>query len=161
MLYIFLFLGVFWSGANPLMKDYSILQVLFIPFVLGGGIAIYHYRSPGEKGILNKTIVGVGINLISALIFSIFLTAFLSGKPELYHEFIDSSVEFLKSNKEQFVAYSGEEEYEQTLIEVGNATKKDVILDDFLKKVGLGLPFVILFVLLFFSLPNYFGRPNN
>ena len=105
--------------------------------------------------MLEKGIFGLGVGFISLILWT-----FLSSNPTLVDSYLIEAKEFLMDNKELFIRFSGEEEFELTRKNLELTTLTDIIMDDIIKKYLVGFPFTILFLLLFFALPNYFRRPK-
>jgi hypothetical protein len=159
-LYTFLLIGIHLLGFNPLGRSYSPLQAMFVPLVVGGSIAHFHYKQVGISKMLEKGIFGLGVGFFSPLIYAVILWVFLSSNPELVNSYLMEAKSFLMDNKELFVRFSGEEEFELTRKNLELTQLSDIIMDDVIKKYLVGVPFTILFLLLFFALPNYFRRPK-
>ena len=128
---------------------------MFVPLVVGGSIAYFHYSQVGTSKMLEKGIFGLGVGFISLILWT-----FLSSNPTLVDSYLIEAKEFLMDNKELFIRFSGEEEFELTRKNLELTTLTDIIMDDIIKKYLVGFPFTILFLLLFFALPNYFRRPK-
>ncbi len=161
LVYAVILFGTYFLGFNPLGRQYSPLQALFVPFVVGGSIAHFHYSTLGKRKILEMGVFGLGIAITGPLLYLMIFSLFLKAFPGTVDSYLLEAMEFLESNKEVYIRFSGEEEFalaRQNLEKTGVGV---ILMDDLIKKVLIGFPFTILFMLLFFALPNYFRKKNS
>ena len=159
--YGLLLLGTWGLGFNPLGREYSPLQALFVPFVSGACIAHFHYRQMGQRKMLELGILGLGVSLFAPIIYAFVFFGFLETNPGLVKDYIEEAKEFLEINREVYIRFSGEEEFEAAKNSLEKTTNWNILVDDLLKKLLIGFPFTILFLLLFFAMPNYFRKKND
>ncbi len=154
-------MGTTLLGYNPLGREYSPLQAVFVPFVSGACIAHFYYKEKGRVRLLELGIFGLGVAFFSSLLYSVVFYFFLGLNPGLVKDYITEANDFLEENKEVYIRFSGEEEYEIAKSNLGKTSNGTILIDDLLKKLLIGFPFTILFLLLFFAMPNYFRKKND
>ncbi len=158
--YLFLFFLPLLFGNNPLLED-SFLQIFPGTLLLsGGGIAVFHFRTHGGTKFLEKTIFAFGMIIISSLSYALILAVILDNNKGLVEEYFEAGLKALEENPDTYINYSNEKSYQDALEKQRMPSAKVVVLNDFIIKNVAGAFFNILFLLLFFTLPNYFRRPK-
>lgn len=145
---IVLFLILYFLGKNPLVVagifDFGLILIpIFIFFSIK---EFRDYRNNKELRFWQGMTVGfinyVTIATVSALFIWLFLTLI---DEQLLTSYIGDRTALLVENKQQFIESLGDITYEETLVELENTTAYIIAVDDFLKKVFIGLFLTIIF----------------
>ncbi len=154
---VLLFLLIYFLGKNPLIVyrgfDFSFLLIpIFTAF------SIKEFRDRWNNSTLRfgeGMTVGffnyMAIAIVSALFIWIFLAVV---DPELLAGYIVDRSSLLDEMKVQMIEKFGEDVYFQTIAEVQESTAFIIALDDFLKKIIIGLFLTIIISVIFKKQPN-------
>ncbi len=156
VLSIFMFLVLYFIDKNPLIVyrgfDFSFLLIpIFIAF------SIKEYRDRWNDRSLRfgeGMTVGFLNYLMIAILSAGFVWIFLSViDPDLLRGYIADRSSLLSNMKGQMVEQLGEDVYQQTLAQVQQTTAYIIALDDFLKKIIIGLFLTIIISVIFKKQP--------
>ncbi|MDN5200837.1 DUF4199 domain-containing protein [Fulvivirgaceae bacterium BMA10] len=152
VLSIALFLLLYYIHENPLIAVKKLpFAIILLPLFIFFSIKEFrdhknngtlHFWQGLAIGFINYTIIAI----LSSLFIGIFLTYF---DPGLLKDFIDKSILLIEANKDQTIETFGQETYEQLLLDTKNTTVRVIALDDFWRKIFIGLitSFIISIIL--------------
>ena len=80
-----------------------------------------------------------------AILTSLFILIFVAADSEILEGYRQSSLELLENNKEQTITEVGEGAYEQSKSSIAEMSLFDLTLDNFLRKLLVGLMITIFF----------------
>lgn len=144
---VLLFAGIYFFGKNPLIVyrqfDFGFLLLpLFLFF------SIREFRDFGNNGELRfwqGMTVGFLTYMIIAFISALFVWAFITFvDDQLLAGYIGDRLRLITMMKEEMIAQMGEAIYDRTYMEVQGITAVEVAVDEFLKKIFIGLFLTIL-----------------
>lgn len=146
-LYGILFLVLYFLDYNPLVVgrpwDFGFF---LIPVMIFFSIKDFKTNyNQGElrfwQGMTTGFITYATIALGTAIFIYLFLTL---ADPEILQGYIQDRVQLLENNKEQFIEQLGEPLYQEQLAKMHQTSAWVVALDDFWKKLAIGLFLTIL-----------------
>ncbi|GJM29982.1 MAG: hypothetical protein DHS20C17_26170 [Cyclobacteriaceae bacterium] len=146
-LYGALFLLLYYTGHNPLVAgrpwDFGFLLIpVMIFFSLKDFKTNYNQ---GELRFWQGMTCGFITYLVIAVGTALFIYLFLTfADPAVLDGYIDDRIQLIESSKAQFVDQLGEELYHEQLAKMSQTSAWVVALDDFWKKVAIGLFLTIL-----------------
>ncbi len=137
---IVMFVVFYFSSENPL-GEISTFDFFILPIFLF--LAIKEYRDTYNAKLMEfwqGMTVGFGTYISIAIITSLFILLFVSViNPDILDTYVASRIDILVEGKEGMIADIGEQAYLESLSEVKLVSLADVVLDNFLKKLMLGL----------------------
>ena len=142
-----LFLVLYWLGKNPLVYsrpwDFGFL---LIPIMIFFGTKDFKdNHNGGELRFWQGMTSGFVTYTVIALGSALFLWNFLTwADPEVLQGYIADRLQLLEDNQEQFEQTLGPELYKQQLVKMKETTAWVVAVDDFWKKLSIGLFLTIL-----------------
>jgi hypothetical protein len=142
-----LFLLLYFLGYNPLTTgrpwDFGFLLIpLMVFFSLKDFKTNFNY---GELRFWQGMTAGFVTYFVLALGVACFIYLFLEvGDSNVLDGYIKDRMDLLVSSKEQFIAQLGEELYHEQLNKMSHTSALVVALDDFWKKLAIGLFLTIL-----------------
>ena len=146
ILAIVLFFAVMLFDENPLIVnkwfDFFLIPV-FIYF------AVREFRLFYNGGLLQfwqGASVGFIVYVSSALLFAAVVGSYLAAGGETWvNDYIENRTALVQENQANFTEQLGEATYQQVLAEVQKITTLDLVLDDFYRKLMVGL-FITLII---------------
>lgn len=141
-----LFLVLYWVGKNPLVYsrpwDFGFLM---IPVMVFFGMKDFKNHNGGELRFWQGMTSGFVIYCIIAAGSAFFLWNFLTwGDPTVLDGYIADRLHLLDENKAQFEHTLGPELYKQQIQKMKETSAWVVAMDDFWKKLSIGLFLTIL-----------------
>lgn len=139
---ILLFLVIYFLGQNPLLVygnfDFSFLLLpVFIFFSIK---EFRDYKNHKQLGFWQSMAVGIISYVTMALISAFFIWFFLNFiNSELVSGYIADRIQLIVHMKGELIEKLGTEMYEKTYHELESTTAYVIALDDFLKKIFIGL----------------------
>lgn len=142
-----LFAGIYFFGKNPLVVyrqfDFGFLLLpLFLFF------SIREFRDFGNNGELRfwqGMTVGFLTYMLIAFLSALFVWVFVSAVDgQLLAGYVGDRLRLITTMKEEMIAQMGEAVYERAYSEVQGISVLEVAIDDFLKKIFIGLFLTIL-----------------
>ena len=158
ILSIILFLILFYSGQNPLLiPPFLDFRILLFPIFLV--YSIRDYKENYNGGFLHfwqGFSIGMLVILIIAIIMALFILIFGSWiEPDFVSNFIKTSIDQIKSAKENISSAIGEKELTTVLEILPSTTLFDLALDYFLKSLPYGLFLTIIISLILRKKSNF------
>ena len=144
---ILLFLLLYFLGKNPLIIygnfDFSFLLIpVFIFFSIK---EFRDYKNNRELLFWQGMSVGFINYFVIALVSALFIYIFLSFVDlELVSGYVADRMQIMNEMKGEMVKQMGEDVFTRTYAELGNTTAYVIALDDFLKKIVIGLFLTII-----------------
>ena len=143
---IVLFFVIMLFDENPLIVNKWFDYFLIPVFVFFSVREFRLYYNGGAMQFWQGISVGFITYVISALLFAGVVGAYLAAYGERWVTgYVDDRTALVKENRESFTEDLGESTYRQVLEEVQATTTVDLILDDFYRKLFLGL-FITLII---------------
>ncbi len=146
-LYGVLFLLLYFLDYNPLVvgRPWDI-GLFLIPVMIFFSIKDFKTNYNGGElrfwqGMTCGFVTYTGVALGVALFLYIFLTI---ADPSVLDGYIQDRIQLLEQNRAQFVEQLGEDLYQQQLVKMGGTSALVVAIDDFWKKLAIGLFLTIL-----------------
>lgn len=152
LLSVILFICLYFVGKNPLViyRDFD-FSFLLLPIFIAFSVKEFRDRW-NDKSLKFGEGMTVGFlnYIIIAIISAIFIWIFLSSiDPELLKGYISDRSSFLIAMKGQMIEKFGEDVYLKTLADIQESTAFVIALDDFLKKIIIGLFLTIIISVIF------------
>lgn len=137
---IVLFFILLFFDKNPFVANKWFDFILLPIFVFFSVKEYKKYYNGGFLHFWQGMTVGFFTCFIIAVIAAVFIWSYLNFvSPELLQEFITDRINLITESKESFIQQFGEEIYRKTLADMKLLTPADMALDDFLRKVFIGL----------------------
>lgn len=146
-LIILLFLGIYFFYANPLIvfRKFDFGFLLLPVFIFFSIREFRDYKNAGELRFWQGMTVGFLTYMVVAFCSAFFIWVFVSFfDPQLLVGYIADRTQLIEGMKDEMIAQLGESVYEQAYNEVQHVAVWEVALDDFLKKIFIGLFLTII-----------------
>lgn len=147
VLSIFLFLGIYFYNENPLIvfRKFDFGFLLLPVFIFFSIREFRDYKNGGELRFWQGMSVGFLTYMIVAFLSAFFIWIFVDFfEPQLLAGYIADRTQLIVSMKEEMIAQLGESIYDKTYAEIQQISVLEVALDDFLKKIFIGLFLTII-----------------
>lgn len=145
-LYGTLFLLLYFLGYNPLVAgrpwDFGFLLMPLMIFFAIKDFKVNH--NSGELRFWQGMTAGFVTYFVLALGVALFIFVFLKVDPAILDSYIQDRLALLENSKEHFVEQLGEDLFEEQVDRMSHTTAVVVALDDFWKKLLIGLFLTIL-----------------
>ena len=137
---IALFLIFYFMDLNPLVNIKFIDLVILGIFIF---FCLKEFRdryNGGELHFWQGMTAGMMTYMLIALISAVFILIMTGAiDPQLVGDYISTRLDLIELNKQTLIDTIDEKAYSETVAGVKNTTAMDLALDDFLKKVFIGL----------------------
>ena len=146
VLAILLFFAVMLFDENPLIVTKWFDYLLTLGFVFFGVREFRLYYNGGALQFWQGVSVGFVTYVTAALLFAGVIGTYLATAGEEWvTDYVANRTTLVQENRENFTQELGEETYRQVLAEVQATTTFDLVLDDFYRKLMIGV-FVTLII---------------
>lgn len=146
ILAVLLFFAVILFDENPLIVTKWFDYLLIPGFVFFGVREFRLYYNGGAMQFWQGASVGFITYVLSALLFATVIGTYLATVGEGWvADYVANRTALVQENQENFTERLGEETYQQVLSEVRATTTFDLVLDDFFRKLMIGV-FVTLII---------------
>ncbi len=137
---IVLFFVLLFFDKNPLVTN-NWVDFLLLPIFIFFSIKEYKkYYNQGTLHFWQGMTVGFFTYCGMAFVVAVFLWGYLSlVSPALVQDYITARTDLIMSSKDNFITQFGEETYRKVLADVQLVRASDIALDDFMKKLLVGL----------------------